>query len=104
MAEKRDWKKIVSESNGTRIIIPDKFTIQAKEIFTKQKALQEKLNGVAKEEILINISTLNLLTSIREYLEENGRKDIWVKDIGFDQNAIAEGEMVLNIVSPQQRQ
>jgi hypothetical protein len=99
MAEKakHDWAKIVAESNNGSVFLPDGFKKAQDDLEKTRSAYNADATAMAKREILMNIATQNLFVEIRKYLEKNGHPDIWVKDIGFDANALKEGAYVLNI-------
>lgn len=98
---KHDWKKIVSESNGTRAFLPDGFKKQMDELEVKRKEFNADMVKAAKREIAMQVANNNLYLAIREHFEKQGYPDIWVKDIGFDANALEEGTYILNINSKQ---
>lgn len=97
MAGKIDWKKAVSESNGTRLFLPEKFTKQVEEVENRRVMYNGEVQRMAKKEILMNFETQKVFIELREHLEKNGYPDIWVKDIGFDTEALKEGIFVINI-------
>ena len=105
-SEKRDWKKIVNESNGTRIFLPDQFTEKAKEFKEKREDLFEYLKAAAEKEITMNMLSQNTLFELRQYLAKNGFEDIWSKEMGWDTEALNEGFFVINIIEelPQPKQ
>lgn len=101
--EKRDWKKIVSESNGERAFLPDGFKSAAKEIEETRVEYNKDVIKMARKEIAMNMATQNLFYDLRKHLEKSGFMDIWVKDIGFEVEALSDGEFVVNISDPKRR-
>ena len=105
MAENKiDWNKIVSESNGKNIFLPDIFKKQTKEWLELREEYNKYVSVMAKKEITLNMALNNLLFDLRKYLEKNGREDIYLKDLGFDTNALLEEKFIVNIIDPNQNQ
>lgn len=94
--EKRDWNKIVSESNGNRIFLPDSFKDSALEVEKMRKEFNEFLTQLSEKEISLNMKTQNMFYAIRQYLAKNGI-EIWTKDVGFETEALKDGVFILNI-------
>lgn len=99
-----DWEKIVADSNGSRIFLPSGFEKQAAEIEEKREAYDKKVHALAKEQLTINTAVNNLFFALREYLEKNGHKDIWIMDVGYETAALKQKKYVVNITAPQQQQ
>lgn len=95
--EKRDWNKIVAESNGDRIFIPEALVPKVKDWYAKRAEFNKHLNEISKEEISNSVALNNIALEIRIYLEANGYKDIWGCDVGIDSPAAEEGAYIVNI-------
>lgn len=100
MSEKIDWKKVVSESGGRTLFLPEGFKTQAKEIEDERASYNEEATKMAKKEILMKVNTQVFFAELRKYFEKQGMKDIWIKDMGFNTAALQDGEFVIDIVEP----
>lgn len=98
--DKRDWNKIVSESRGSSIWLPEKFQKDAEAWQKAREAYNEKVKEMAQKEMAVNHALNNLIFGIREYLAQNGQEDIWLKDVGFETAALEEGKFILNLIDP----
>jgi len=98
--QKRDWKKIVNESKGTRFFLPDSFKERAEDFNKKRIELNKDLAIAAEKEITMNMISQNALYEVRKYLAKNGFDEIWMKEIGWDAEALKEGVFVINIMEP----
>lgn len=94
---KIDWKKRVEESGGQSSFVPEALKADVEKWHESRMAFQKKVNDLAKEEVNLNVMFQNLILKIREYFAENGHNDIWTADVGFDTNALRDGEFVINI-------
>ena len=81
--EKRNWSKIVSESGGKSIFLPDGFKKAAKEWRDLREDYNAQVLVMAKKELTLNVALQNLFFELRKFLDKNGRSDIYLKDIGF---------------------
>lgn len=95
---KIDWNKIVAGSNGTRAFIPEEFRKEVDRIEGQRNSFNELANQLAEREITISVESNDVYLALRKYFAENGYKDIWLKDIGLDGDALKEGVYVLNII------
>lgn len=93
----RDWKKIVEDSNGSLIFAPEKFIPKIKEWEEKRIQLNKLANEAAKHELATRMVLENTVSEIRAYLAENGYPDIWLADVGFEAQAIKEGQFIINV-------
>ena len=95
--EKRDWNKIVSESNGQMIFLPEGFKKAAEE----WKDLREKYNEyvimMAEKEMALNEAFQNIFFELRRNLKNSGHRDIYLKDIGFETTALQDGKFIVTI-------
>lgn len=98
IVEKHDWKKVVADSEGRQIFLPDGFTKAQEELEGARKEFNDLAVKMAEREIKMNIANQNLFLEVRKYLAKNGHPDIWVKQIGFDSNALKEGVFILNVL------
>jgi hypothetical protein len=98
-SEKRDWKKIVADSNGKRIFMPDQFMERAKELKTKLKELNDAIEIMAEKELVYQNSTQTLFFDLREYLAKE-KNPVWLKELGFDTEALKENIYIVNILEP----
>lgn len=96
-APKRDWKKIVEESNGKLSMLPEQFTERAKEWNANRLKLSELANAAAKHELQTRMSLELLVKDIRDYLDENGMKEVYLKDVGFETGALNDGLFVISV-------
>lgn len=96
-----DWKKIVDESEGVRVWIPEQFQDDIKTFLLKRDELQNILNDVAERDIRNKNLINDVMLRVRDFFAKNGHADIWVKDVGCDENALKDGKFILNIQNPQ---
>lgn len=94
--EKRDWKKIVADSDKASVFLPEKFQAAVKEYQAKRLAFNKSLDAVAKQEIEMNLDYNKLMFEIREHLDSAGVEN-WQKDIGLNIPALQDGEFIINI-------
>lgn len=100
MADKetvKKWQEAVNASNGVSVFLPDSLVEEAEEIDKLRQDLNEEIARVAKKEIALNVATQNLFHACRQKLEDAGRTDIWVKDVGFNADALEDGVYVVNV-------
>lgn len=106
MAEEKtkiNWEEIVAKSEGERIFLPAGFEKQAKEIEEKRAEYDKEVVVMAKKQLTINTAVNELFFELRKHLEKNGYPDIWIKDVGYEEAALKEGKLVVNITNPQRR-
>ncbi len=100
MADKeivKKWQKVIDGSNGVSRFLPDSLTEDAENVERLRRDLNEEIARVAKKEIALNIATQNLFFEARRQFEGSGLDNIWVKDVGFNTDALEEGLFVVNI-------
>lgn len=97
MANKMDWKKYVEESNGSAILLPSDFTTQQDKMEKLRQVFNAEAVKMAEKEIRMSVENNNLFLKIREHLAKNGHPEIWVKEIGFNAAALAEGVFIINV-------
>lgn len=98
--EKRDWNKIVAESAGQLIFLPEGFRGAALEWLASRKEYQKIAQEMSKKEITLNMAVQILLFELRKHLEKNGHPDIYIKEIGFETTALEDGKFIVNIDVP----
>jgi hypothetical protein len=101
--QKINWDKVVADSNGTAIFLPEKFVKDAEEVERLRKEFNSKVGEMAEREITMNMATQNMFFALRKYLSENGHTDIWQKDIGFNVEALNDGKFVVNLMDVKAR-
>lgn len=94
-----DWNKIVSESEGRLLFLPDKFRKDAEEWMKVRAQYNEQVLIMAKKELTLNMLLNDLFFEIRKYLEGEGHPDVWLKDVGFESNALDEGKFIVTATS-----
>lgn len=94
--EKRDWKNIVKESDGGMQFVPEKFMAKVKEWQKKRATFDEQLEVAARNEIELGVLMNEIILGVRNHFSDAGLK-IWQKDVGLNQNALHEGEFIINI-------
>lgn len=97
---KIDWEKVVSDSHGTSVFLPEKFRAAAEEVEKLRKEFNTEVEKMAKKEITMNVATQKMFYELRLFLEENGRPDIWRKDLGFNVTALDDGKFIVNLTEP----
>jgi hypothetical protein len=97
----RDWKKIVAESAGLQRFIPSELTADAKAWQEKRLAFMKKVNEISKMENDVSLTFTTLIYKIREAFEAAGVDGAWSMDVGFEMNALKDGEYIINITPNQ---
>lgn len=98
--EKRDWKDVVAKSKGKPnelIFVPEALLEVVKPWQDERVAFQKEVESLAKKENQISNMFNNMIFKIRSYFEEQGMKDIWTKDIDFQESALKDGEFIISI-------
>ena len=102
--EKRDWNKIVADSNGTASFLSEKFLKTAEKWVELRKDYNDFVLVMAKKELTLNMMLNNLLFDVRKDLETRGREDIYLKDLGFNSDALDDGKFIINLYEAPQSQ
>lgn len=102
--EKRNWNKIVSESRGQLIFLPEGFVKAAEEWKELRGDYNKFVATMAKKEMTLNETFQNIFFELRRYLEKNGQPDIYLKDIGFETTALEDGKFIVSIREASQNQ
>lgn len=101
MSEKRDWNKLIEQSNGQLVRCPEAFIPRVKEWLQKRAEFNAVVEKLAKEEVLFNQMFQTLIVDARKYLDEElGIKKVWSADVGIEMGAVADGEYILNVIDP----
>lgn len=95
--EKRDWQKIVTESGGKRVFLPEVFMNDAKKWDEKRDEFRKETIKFAEKEVRLQFQLNELSLRVREYLAKNGYSEIWIKELGFDEEALKEGLFIVNL-------
>jgi len=91
------WAEIVERSNGRLVFFPETMQAKLKEWNEKFEAFNATLNAVAKEEIKGQVLVNNLFEDLREFLEANGRPDIYRKEMSLNEDARKDGFFITTI-------
>ena len=96
--EQRDWNKIVLESDNTRFFVPSELEKEAKNCKKEAEAIDKELAKIAKADLLRLQMQEAFFLKMREWLDKNGfGESIWMKGLGFDETALKDGKLVINI-------
>lgn len=96
---KPDWKQICEESNGTRVMLPEELKEKAKAFIAKHEEMIKKANEWDKLNADFGNEAQNFWHEVRTILHDQGMTDAFSKQtLGWDKDAQADGELVLNIV------
>ena len=101
--EVKKWAEYVEKSEGNSILLPDLFKEQATQIEKLRAEFNEVVKALSKKEITLAKLQQDMFFDLRSYLEEQGDKAIWQKDVGFETGALNEGVYVVNVSLPQPR-
>ena len=101
---KIDWNKVVADSNGASLFLPEKFVDQAKENEKLQAEIGKDALALSEKEQRLANRHQNLLFAMQEWMAQYGYSDIWVKNIGFNVDALKDGKFVINVVEPMKNQ
>lgn len=96
-AEKRDWKKLVAESGGTMIFLPDQFLKAAQEVESLRQDFNKEVARMAEKEIGMQVKSNTVFYELRKYLAKNGMPEVWLKMTGWNSDALNEGVFIVNI-------
>lgn len=96
----RDWKKLVEESNGKYVFAPDALLEASKAWNDKRKEFALLINSIAKHEVEMKNMLENLAYKIREHFSA-ARPEIWSGEVGFNLEALREGQFVIEITKEQ---
>ncbi len=96
---KIDWNKIVSESNGEMFFLPKEFMGAGEDWFKARQDYNDLVATMAEKELSLNMAFQNLIFEVRKYLKKNGHPDIFTKDMGFEEAALQEGKLIVNLRS-----
>ena len=88
---KIDWNKVVADSNGASLFLPEKFVDQAKENEKLQAEIGEDALALSEKEQRLANRHQNLLFAMQEW-------------IGFNVDALKDGKFVINVVEPMKNQ
>lgn len=91
----RDWNKLVKESNGQLQFLPDALKEQATQWYKNRTEFFTKANEIAKLEATLNVEFNQLVQAIRLEMEKRGMADIWTLDLGFNLEALQEGQYIV---------
>lgn len=100
MSEKRDWKKIVADSKGQMIFVPGKLVENFRAYNLRRQKFLETLEKVSEEEIRLQTEVNNMMLEVRTIMDKEMGIKAWKKDIGLNEQAQADGELILNISNP----
>lgn len=98
--EKRDWKKLVAESNGKLMFVPEQFLEAVKEWNEYREKLKVMIAETSQLELKTRVKLDTVSLAMREYFAQNGRKDIWTADVGLESGALKDGQFIISIVDP----
>ena len=70
---------------------------EAQEWDKKRDEFKYETIKFAEKEIRLQFQLNELSLRLREYLEKNGHSDIWIKELGFDEEALKEGLFIINL-------
>jgi hypothetical protein len=97
---KRDWKKIVADSNGKLVFVPEQFLEAVKEWNNLREQLKVMIAETSQLELKTRVKLDTVSLAMREFFAQNGRKDIWTSDVGLESGALKDGQFIISIVDP----
>ena len=97
-SKKRDWNEIVSKSDGNLLFLPDGFKQAAQEWLDLRTEYNNLVKKMAEKELTLNAALNGLFLEVRRYLAKNGHEDVWIKDVGFESEALKDGKFIVNIM------
>lgn len=95
---KRDWNNLIANSRGPMFRTPSELLEQAKAWQAKRLEFSKEANRLAKMENEISLDFQKLIYALRKFFEDAGRTDIWTCDIGFNTEALKEGEYIIDVL------
>jgi len=95
------WQKYVEDSKGNSFFLPEQFNLAASQIEKDRSEFNRMLREVVSEtELDLQIRTQNLFHELRKYLKKSGKLDIFAKELGWNQEALKAGFLVVNTWEP----
>lgn len=91
------WMDRIAASNGGSVLLPEELQAIIKEVQEVDKEVQAMLNVIAEKQIKNEQKMQGVWLTFRDQLAKNGRPDIWMKEVGLDENALADGFFVANV-------
>lgn len=92
-----EWEKRCKESNGSMVLIPADLENISKEHRAHLEDIITKSNAFNKEKAIFENEAANFWFNFRMLLDGMGVKDIWEKGLGWNNQAIEDGVLVVNI-------
>ncbi len=97
------WPERVATSNGTLFMLPENLHEKMKNWTESKKKFDELLNQAAEVEVNQAFLMQGILLEARKALMERGATNVYTKDIGFEENALKEGQFVVSLTQPMGR-
>ena len=98
--EKRDWKKVVADSKGSMVFVPGKLVDNFRAYNLKRKKFLEEVEKISEMEIRMQVEVNNMMLEARTIIDKEMGIKVWKKDLGLNEQALEDGELVLNISNP----
>lgn len=98
--KKMTWAERCQVSDGQMFLVPEKFHDRVKEWQKYKQEFDVQLEQMARLEVENSIRMQNILFELRSHFADQGVPGVFTKDIGFEENALAENEYVVNIIKP----
>lgn len=96
--QKRDWNKLILESEGSMARLPESMIIKTEEFKKRSDEYLTKAKEFDKLSAGYDIFAKNFWHEVRNALEESGTEEVWGKNIGFNKEAEKENINIINIV------
>ena len=94
--EKRDWEKIVANSNGKRVMFPESMRLELISFIMEKDAIKDDQVKLSERVCRANNTFDNIAIKFRDYMVENHLDPMWMMDISLDEEALKDGVYIMN--------
>lgn len=99
-----DWGARCANSNGSMVLVPKSMKEKAAEMVARSNEYIQRAQEFDKYYANYEHFAKNFWHEMRMSLEAEGIKDIFSKNIGWNEEAQRDGEQVINIIAAQPTQ
>lgn len=97
---KKEWAQKVEGSNGTMVNVPESFKDETVEFQKKSKEYQQKARDFDRFTAEFDVYAKGFWLEMRKAVEATGNETVWNHNIGFNQQAQADGITIVNLTKP----
>lgn len=97
-----DWAARCAKSKGVSFIVPKEFIANGNELLEMAESMDAIKKDLMRKEADFAIKRDNYWYNLRTALEAKGAKDVFQKNINFDEDAKKDGILVVNLYDDMQ--